>query len=153
MTMLDDADDIHPLFHGAPKSADFKKLRKRIVRNTREAIEQYGMIEPGSKWLVCLSGGKDSYTLLAVLLWSRPRGWTLPKCSAFSAMTGARSAITCWWRISKSNTRQAGQNRRFGVVFRRDRGQGARHATPEEARNGKQGKGPARLAVSAAGIL
>jgi tRNA 2-thiocytidine biosynthesis protein TtcA len=63
----DDADDIHPLFHGAPKSADFKKLRKRIVRHTREAIEQYGMIEPGAKWLVCLSGGKDSYTLLAVL--------------------------------------------------------------------------------------
>lgn len=65
--MLDDLDDIHPLFHGAPSSANFKKLRKRIVRQTREAIEQYGMIEPGSRWLVCLSGGKDSYTLLAVL--------------------------------------------------------------------------------------
>ena len=65
--MLDTEDDIHPLFHGAPKSADFKKLRKRIVRYTREAIEQYGMIEPGARWLVCLSGGKDSYTLLAVL--------------------------------------------------------------------------------------
>lgn len=65
--MLDENDDIHPLFNGAPKSADFKKLRKRIVRSTREAIEQYGMIEPGAKWLVCLSGGKDSYTLLAVL--------------------------------------------------------------------------------------
>ena len=63
----DDQDEIHPLFHGAPKSADFKKLRKRIVRYTREAIEQYGMIQPGAKWLVCLSGGKDSYTLLAVL--------------------------------------------------------------------------------------
>ena len=68
----DDADDIHPLFYGAPKSTEFKKLRKRIVQNTREAVEQYGMIErreDGSlpKWLVCLSGGKDSYTLLAVL--------------------------------------------------------------------------------------
>jgi tRNA 2-thiocytidine biosynthesis protein TtcA len=65
--MLDDLDDIHPLFHGAPSSTEFKKLRKRIVRQTREAIEQYGMIERGAKWLVCLSGGKDSYTLLAVL--------------------------------------------------------------------------------------
>ncbi|MDA9208119.1 tRNA 2-thiocytidine(32) synthetase TtcA [Octadecabacter sp.] len=72
--MLDDADDIHPLFYGAPKTTEFKKLRKRIVQNTREAIEQYGMIEPTGKdgaqrpkWLVCLSGGKDSYTLLAVL--------------------------------------------------------------------------------------
>lgn len=66
-TMLDEPDDIHPLFYGAPKTAEFKKLRKRIVRQTREAIEQYGMIERGARWLVCLSGGKDSYTLLAVL--------------------------------------------------------------------------------------
>lgn len=65
--MLDQSDDIHPLFAGAPGTTEFKKLRKRIVRHTREAIGQYGMIEPGGKWLVCLSGGKDSYTLLAVL--------------------------------------------------------------------------------------
>jgi len=65
--MLDDLDDIHPLFHGAPSTTEFKKLRKRIVRQTREAVEHYGMIERGAKWLVCLSGGKDSYTLLAVL--------------------------------------------------------------------------------------
>lgn len=65
--MLDEPDDIHPLFYGAPKTAEFKKLRKRIVRQTREAITQYGMIERGTRWLVCLSGGKDSYTLLAVL--------------------------------------------------------------------------------------
>ncbi len=65
--MLDKADDIHPLFHGAPKTTEFRKLRKRIVQHTREAIEQYGMIEKGARWLVCLSGGKDSYTLLAVL--------------------------------------------------------------------------------------
>ncbi|THF93595.1 MAG: tRNA 2-thiocytidine(32) synthetase TtcA, partial [Sulfitobacter sp. SK025] len=65
--MLDQPDDIHPLFHGAPQSTEFRKLRKRLVRQTREAIEQYGMIEPGGKWLICLSGGKDSYTLLAIL--------------------------------------------------------------------------------------
>ncbi len=65
--MFDDADDIHPLFFGAPKSTDFQKLRKRIVQNVREAITQYGMIERDARWLVCLSGGKDSYTLLAVL--------------------------------------------------------------------------------------
>jgi tRNA 2-thiocytidine biosynthesis protein TtcA len=65
--MLDDLNDIHPLFQDAPSSTNFKKLRKRIVRQTREAIEQYGMIERGAKWLVCLSGGKDSYTLLAIL--------------------------------------------------------------------------------------
>lgn len=65
--MSDEPEEIHPLFHGAPTGTEFRKLRKRIVRQTREAIEQYGMIEPGGKWLVCLSGGKDSYTLLAVL--------------------------------------------------------------------------------------
>ncbi|WP_353473213.1 tRNA 2-thiocytidine(32) synthetase TtcA [Salipiger sp. H15] len=77
--MFDDADDIHPLFYGAPKSTEFKKLRKRIVQNTREAVEQYGMIERREdgalpKWLVCLSGGKDSYTLLAVLYELKWRG-------------------------------------------------------------------------------
>ena len=72
--MLDDSDDIHPLFAGAPSTTEFKKLRKRIVRHTREAIEQYGMIEPGAKWLVCLSGGKDSYTLLAILYELKWRG-------------------------------------------------------------------------------
>ena len=65
--MLDEADDIHPLFHGAPSTTEFRKLRKRIIRNVRMAIEQYGMIERDSRWLVCLSGGKDSYTLLAAL--------------------------------------------------------------------------------------
>lgn len=67
--MLDEPDDIHPLFYGAPKTTEFKKLRKRIVQQSREAIDAYGMIEDGPrpKWLVCLSGGKDSYTLLAVL--------------------------------------------------------------------------------------
>ncbi|NDU99753.1 tRNA 2-thiocytidine(32) synthetase TtcA [Pseudoroseicyclus tamaricis] len=70
----DAGDDIHALFAGAPYSAEFRKLRKRLVRNTREAIDRYGMIEPGSRWLVCLSGGKDSYTLLAVLTELQWRG-------------------------------------------------------------------------------
>lgn len=67
--MLDDPDEseIHPLFAGAPASTEFRKLRKRLVRETRTAIEDYGMIRPGDRWLICLSGGKDSYTLLAIL--------------------------------------------------------------------------------------
>ena len=67
--ILDDADstEIHPLFAGAPQSTEFRKLRKRLIRETRAAIEDYGMVRPGDRWLVCLSGGKDSYTLLAVL--------------------------------------------------------------------------------------
>ncbi|MFZ1467770.1 MAG: tRNA 2-thiocytidine(32) synthetase TtcA [Paracoccaceae bacterium] len=72
--MLDDLDDIHPLFHGAPTTPEFKKLRKRIVREVREAIDAYGMIDRGARWLVCLSGGKDSYTLLAALTELKWRG-------------------------------------------------------------------------------
>ncbi len=72
--MLDQSDDIHPLFHGAPSTTEFKKLRKRIIRDTRAAIDDFGMIERGAKWLVCLSGGKDSYTLLAALTELQWRG-------------------------------------------------------------------------------
>ena len=69
---LPEADDIHPLFHGAPKTTEFRKLRKRIIRETREAIDRYGMVDrnptaPRQKWLVCLSGGKDSWALIQIL--------------------------------------------------------------------------------------
>jgi tRNA 2-thiocytidine biosynthesis protein TtcA len=63
----DEGEDIHPLFHGAPKTTEFRKLRKRLVQQMREALDSFAMIEPGTRWLVCLSGGKDSYTLLAIL--------------------------------------------------------------------------------------
>ncbi len=65
--MLDETDDLPPILRGAPGGTEFKKLRKRLVREVREAIETYGMIDRGARWLVCLSGGKDSYTMLAVL--------------------------------------------------------------------------------------
>ncbi len=72
--MLDEDAEIHPILSGAPKSTAFRKLRKRIVRQTREAIETYGMVRRDARWLVCLSGGKDSYTLLAALIELRWRG-------------------------------------------------------------------------------
>ncbi len=70
----DAPDDIHPLFFGAPRTTEFRKLRKRLVQDVREAIDRYGMVTPGTRWLVCLSGGKDSYTLLAILHELRWRG-------------------------------------------------------------------------------
>jgi tRNA 2-thiocytidine biosynthesis protein TtcA len=69
-----EAEDVLAMFRAAPRSVEFNKLRKRLVRLTREAIEKFGMVRPGERWLVALSGGKDSYGLLAILLDLKWRG-------------------------------------------------------------------------------
>ena len=72
---IDDAvDGCHPLFRDAPTTVEFNKLRKRLLRHMRQALDDFSMIKPGQKWLVALSGGKDSYGLLALLLDLKWRG-------------------------------------------------------------------------------
>ncbi|MEM1040845.1 MAG: tRNA 2-thiocytidine(32) synthetase TtcA [Pseudomonadota bacterium] len=66
-------DACHPLFRDVPSGVEFNKLRKRLIKNTREALDRFGMVTQRvdgrrPKWLVGLSGGKDSYGLMALLL-------------------------------------------------------------------------------------
>jgi tRNA 2-thiocytidine biosynthesis protein TtcA len=64
----------HPMFRASPQSVEFNKLRKRLLRNARQAIDDFAMAKPGERWLVALSGGKDSYGLLSLLLDLKWRG-------------------------------------------------------------------------------
>jgi len=46
----------------------YNKLQKRLRREMGQAIADYNMVEEGDRIMVCLSGGKDSYTMLDILL-------------------------------------------------------------------------------------
>ncbi|MFV0477366.1 MAG: tRNA 2-thiocytidine(32) synthetase TtcA [Parahaliea sp.] len=50
------------------EKTEFNKLQKRLRRNVGNAIADYNMIEHGDRVMVCLSGGKDSYGMLDVLM-------------------------------------------------------------------------------------
>jgi tRNA 2-thiocytidine biosynthesis protein TtcA len=57
----------------AKQSYSNNKLAKRLERNTGRAITDFNMIGEGDRVMVCLSGGKDSYTLLDMLMTLRKR--------------------------------------------------------------------------------
>ena len=70
----DGGSGVHPMFLDAPRSVSFNKLRKRLLRQVRQALEDFQMLRGQKRWLVGLSGGKDSYGLLSILLDLKWRG-------------------------------------------------------------------------------
>jgi tRNA 2-thiocytidine biosynthesis protein TtcA len=48
----DGAAAVHPMFSDAPRSVSFNKLRKRLLRQVRQALEDFQMLKGQKRWLV-----------------------------------------------------------------------------------------------------
>lgn len=74
MAKTEASDTCHPMMLNGGQSLKSRKTRKRLTRQVRQAIDDYAMAANGQRWLICLSGGKDLYAMLALLLDLQWRG-------------------------------------------------------------------------------
>ncbi len=66
--MIEHAITVEPMKPALSEAQQAKRLLKRLKHDAGDAILRYNMIEHGDRVMVCLSGGKDSFTMLELLL-------------------------------------------------------------------------------------
>ncbi|MCG8534062.1 MAG: tRNA 2-thiocytidine(32) synthetase TtcA, partial [Pseudomonadales bacterium] len=68
MSEVNPSNSVSSVERAKKQKTRFNKLQKKLRREVGKAIVDYNMIEEGDRVMVCLSGGKDSYTMLDILM-------------------------------------------------------------------------------------
>ena len=71
-------------------NSDFIKIQKQLRVSVWNAMEEFKMIANGDKVMVCISGGKDSYTMLDMLIHFQKYSWRGHHASTLKGPTRKR---------------------------------------------------------------